>query len=537
MHCLLYARVSTDKQAEKDLSIPAQLQIMREHARKQGWSVIGQYIDEGESARTADRPELKRLLKYCQQHKGVDIVLVHKIDRLARNLIDHATIKAVLKRRGIRLVSVSEPFDDGPVGQLMENIIASISEWYSANLGEEIKKAAYAKLQRGQWPHQPPLGYRSVRDEDKRVQHVEDAVTAPLVRQAFELYATGEHSLGSLAEEMAERGLRTSLGKRFSEQMMKNLLTRQFYVGKILWKGQEYQGAHSSLVPSDLFYRVQDVLQARHADTGEKGRLHFLLRGTACCATCGQRLTAERHARGEYYRCQTASECDEPYVPVRLLEEQLEAMYGRLEPAEEVLQLVKLEIQTIVDERDRVAAKDVSTLKRLIASVETKELKLVDELVSGRVSRELYGKLSQRYANDRRGAEARLAQLDVNFQDPLDFFDKCMTVARTLRHLHDTFEGRERKMLVRAVFKRIDIHDREVVGATLNPPFGFFTGGEGQGAGLFEDPPCGGTWKEKFEQLVAYTLSPDFSDMQRLINKLVGADDTDEDEKNELLAA
>ena len=149
MDCVLYARVSTERQAERDLSIPAQLQIMREYAKKQGWFVSGHYVDEGESARTADRPELKRLLHYCQKHRDVNVVLIHKIDRLARNVVDYATIKAVLKRRGIRLVSVVEQFDEGPVGQLMENIIASISEWYSANLGEEIKKGAHAKVQRG----------------------------------------------------------------------------------------------------------------------------------------------------------------------------------------------------------------------------------------------------------------------------------------------------------------------------------------------------------------------------------------------------
>jgi len=134
MNCLLYARVSTDKQAQKDLSIPAQIAAMREYAKRNGWKVIGHFIDEGESAKTANRPELKKLLNYCKENKGVDIVIIHKIDRLARNLIDYATIKAILKQKGIRLISVSEPFDDNPIGRLLENIIASISEWYSANL-------------------------------------------------------------------------------------------------------------------------------------------------------------------------------------------------------------------------------------------------------------------------------------------------------------------------------------------------------------------------------------------------------------------
>ena len=88
MNTLLYARVSTDKQAQKDLSIPAQIEAMKEFAKKNGWKVIGHYIDEGESAKTANRPELKKLIRYCKENKNVDIVIVHKIDRLARNLID-----------------------------------------------------------------------------------------------------------------------------------------------------------------------------------------------------------------------------------------------------------------------------------------------------------------------------------------------------------------------------------------------------------------------------------------------------------------
>ena len=88
MNTLLYARVSTDKQAQKDLSIPAQIQAMKEFAKKNGWRVIGHFIDEGESAKTANRPELKKLIQYCKENKNVDMVIVHKIDRLARNLID-----------------------------------------------------------------------------------------------------------------------------------------------------------------------------------------------------------------------------------------------------------------------------------------------------------------------------------------------------------------------------------------------------------------------------------------------------------------
>ena len=84
MNCLLYARVSTDKQAQKELSIPAQVDAMKNYAGRNGWKVISHFIDKGESAKTANRPQLKSLIEHCKENKDVDIILVHKIDRLAR---------------------------------------------------------------------------------------------------------------------------------------------------------------------------------------------------------------------------------------------------------------------------------------------------------------------------------------------------------------------------------------------------------------------------------------------------------------------
>src|SRR5687767_1372693 len=122
MNCILYARVSTDKQA--DLSIPAQLEAMRAYAHQHHWAVSEEFIEPGASAKTADRPALQQLLARVRNPKiHTDVVVVHKIDRLARNVYDHATIKALLKQRNIQLASVVENVDDTVPGQLVENIM------------------------------------------------------------------------------------------------------------------------------------------------------------------------------------------------------------------------------------------------------------------------------------------------------------------------------------------------------------------------------------------------------------------------------
>ena len=159
MNCAVYARVSTEKQAEKELSIPAQLQAMHDYARQRGWVIVEEFLEPGVSARTTGRPALQALLSRCKSADGrLDVVLVHKIDRLARNVYDHATIRALLQAHSIKLASVVENMDDSVSGQLVENIMASIAQFYSGNLSEEVKKGMRQKVLKGGWPHLPPRG-------------------------------------------------------------------------------------------------------------------------------------------------------------------------------------------------------------------------------------------------------------------------------------------------------------------------------------------------------------------------------------------
>lgn len=546
MNCLLYARVSTDKQAQKELSIPAQVDAMKEYASKNKWKIIGTFEDKGESAKTANRPELKRLIQHCKENKQVDIVIVHKIDRLARNLVDYATIKAILKQKGIRLVSVSEPFEDNPVGQLLENIIASISEWYSANLGEEIKKSNGAKLKRGEWPHRPPFGYKSIKGEGNRVKHVPDEKTAPLVRIAFELFSTGNYSLKTLSEEMGDRGLKTKYGRIYSTENIKKLLAKRFYIGKLVWNGKEHPGIHESIIRPDLFYRVQEVLKNRSSDTGEKGKLQFLLRGVAFCQVCGQRLTGEVHPRGSYYRCLPnlhKKKCAQSYAPVSLLDSQLEALYSRLQPPQKLLKLLRLEMHQITQRRKKIADREVKGLKKTIGDLENREMKLLDEKLVGRVPQEVYDRLEAQYQEKRKTAEARLSQLEVDYADPLDFLDKSILVASMLLPLHQRFDFEQRKNLLRAVFEKIYVQEKVLMGVKLNPPFSFLLGDDIDKVfknpfsedtcrdkqiyppmvkqNVFKNNPTGGTKEDIFEQMLNFTLDEKYLSIKEQIEVLV----------------
>jgi DNA invertase Pin-like site-specific DNA recombinase len=235
MNCILYARVSTDKQAEKDLSMPAQLQLMRDYARQHDWTVVEEFLEPGASAITAQRPELQRLLARVKDGEPkVDVVVVHKLDRMARNIEDHVAIRASLKRADVRLASVAENVDESVSGQLVENIMASIAQFYSANLGEEARKGMRQKVLKGGWPHKPPRGYVTVRNEDGRGSRLElHRRDSALMRSAFELYATGHYSVKALAQRLANDGLTAKSGRPVAMSYLRRLLANPFYAGRI----------------------------------------------------------------------------------------------------------------------------------------------------------------------------------------------------------------------------------------------------------------------------------------------------------------
>ena len=167
MKAVIYLRVSTKEQAEEGYSIPAQAGACRRFIADRGWELADEYVDRGESARTADRPQLQAMLARLAEDPGIEALVVHKLDRLARNLEDHAAVRAALREAGVQLHSVTESLEDSASGKLVEGILASIAEFYSANLGQEIRKGMDQKAAQGGWPVRAPFGYRNVRRDDR----------------------------------------------------------------------------------------------------------------------------------------------------------------------------------------------------------------------------------------------------------------------------------------------------------------------------------------------------------------------------------
>jgi DNA invertase Pin-like site-specific DNA recombinase len=213
-----------------------------------------------------------RLLKYVAT-EPVDYVIVHKVDRLARNRADDVAITLAIRQAGAQLVSCTENIDETPSGALLHGIMSSIAEFYSRNLANEVIKGLKQKAKTGGTPGRVPPGYFNVinREAGRELRTVEvDSERAPLVRWAFETYATGEHTLVQLTDELEAMGL-TSLptAKRASAPLSRSTINRMlrnpYYMGYVTYQGVRYEGSHEPLVSKATWFMVQAVLDAHNA--------------------------------------------------------------------------------------------------------------------------------------------------------------------------------------------------------------------------------------------------------------------------------
>ena len=197
MRVAIYARVSSERQAEKELSIPAQIKALQKYALDRDWEVVAEFVDEAESARSANRPAFKRMIAACKStDKPFDAILVWKLSRFARNREDSVIYKSLLKSRDISVVSMNEQVDESPAGYLLEGIIEVIDEFYSTNQAQDTLRGMKENAGRGfRNGGVTPFGYKRAaltREEATKSTLEPDENEAPIVVRGFDLAFQGK---------------------------------------------------------------------------------------------------------------------------------------------------------------------------------------------------------------------------------------------------------------------------------------------------------------------------------------------------------
>jgi DNA invertase Pin-like site-specific DNA recombinase len=338
MNVVIYCRVSSKEQVE-GTSLESQEIACRDHARRNNLNVMQVFVDRGESAKFADRPQLLEMLAFCgnRQH-AIEELLVWKVDRLARNVGDHFSIKAGLLKHGVQVVSVTEPIDAKPEGKLLETILAGFAQFDNDVRAARTVQGMRRKIQEGIFPWQPPLGYKGAAQPGNKKTEPDqpDQPAFGILQQGWLEFATGRYTKVQVLRLLTSRGLRTRAGKPLSNQAIDCLFQNSYYVGLIRdpWSREELPGSHLPMVSKEMFEAAQQVIARRNRTIPHVAvRPEFPLRSFVRCGNCESKLSGS-FSRGRskvypYYHCLSRT-CDaHGYYPLSEVHDEFAGFLAR----------------------------------------------------------------------------------------------------------------------------------------------------------------------------------------------------------------
>ncbi len=476
--------------ADEGYSIPAQRDGCYRKAKQLEAEVVQEFVGPAQSASNGLYPALRDALAFVTEHGDIDYLIVFRLDRFARDELTQFAALAELRAAGVKLVSVTEQVDETPQGMLSMGILGAVNAYRSRDDARKITEGRVKKAREGGTPARAPLGYvnRKRWDGANDIRWVEvDPERSPHVQWAFQAYATGEWPLKALTEELAERGLTTRptpkrpAGK-VTKSVLHGILKNSYYVGKVVFKGIEYQGNHPPLVTPDLFDQVQQVLTAHNVAGEKQWRWEHYLKGTVFCAICGSRLIFTKCSGNggvyDYFVCgrrHHGDGCELPYLPVHRVEHDVSDYY---------LRQVKLDAEQVAD----IEPKLIEMFRHLTGYQQREVIrcrKVVDDILGQRdqvvedhlanpraIPLDVLEKKQQKLSEQLKAAEKQLAAAERKVdqsEEGLRLAQKGLSdSSRTYRDA----DPQTRRQWNQAFFTKLYVGPKGITGSELTDEFG-----------------------------------------------------------------
>jgi site-specific DNA recombinase len=395
---LIYLRVSTKDQVE-NFSLSTQRTACIEHCKRQGWTAVVEF-EEAISAKNTDRPRFQAMLDHCKKHyPRVAAVVVYQVSRFSRNTADYTTVSKQLRDLGVRLCSVTEPFDNtSPAGMMMENLLASFAQFDNDVRRDRTITGMHAAIRAGKWVNAPPIGY--LHSETAPGGLVLDPERAPMIRQAFEMYRDG-YTKAEIRTKLNTAGLTMPRsGRPLSPQQVDKMLRSPVYAGwiKNAW-GITARGAFQAVISDDLISSVQAKMASKPQRAAEPTRslesADFPLRVFVKCEACGKGLTGSfATGRGgkryAHYFCRTSGCRRVKFRRDDLHEHFIEMLYGLYPKGGGWDRLFQNVLKDVWQERHTKQERAHKANLKARAALEEKQQRLIDLLVSSAISERVY---------------------------------------------------------------------------------------------------------------------------------------------------
>lgn len=379
MDAVIYVRVSTDDQAKMGTSLATQETECRTWCKHNGYEVTHVFVEAGESAKTADRPQFLALVDWCRKYKPAACV-VWKYDRWARNSTDHGIYEAALIKSGTKLVSATEPASDDPAGRLLVTMLSAMAQFDNEVRSQRVRTAMRAVAQRGGWITCAPFGYRCSR-----------AGTLPILIPHPDKAAAALDMFTGIAEGRRNVVQTIAIARewKLSANACREMLKKPVYAGFLcddMTDQREVETAFPGIVSRPIWDRVQDVLAGRRVTVGAylKQRDEFPLRGLLICHACGRHITSGwskgRGCKYPYYACR----CGQARVRAEVVHQSwLDLLAANAKEFNAHLDVFTAHVDAVLAERmtagHKIWRKSISELKRL----QDQRKRLMDAYVEG----------------------------------------------------------------------------------------------------------------------------------------------------------
>ncbi len=461
-----YIRVSTAKQGEKGVSLIEQKAAIERYAERNSYTIV-EWFEERETAASRGRPVFNRMLQLLRKRK-VRGVLIHKIDRSARNLKDWADLGELIDQ-GIEVHFANEGLDlHSRGGRLSADIQAVVAADYIRNLREESIKGLYGRLKQGIYPFSAPIGYQN--NGGGKVKTI-DPVTGPLVRQMFELYATGKYPLHRLRHEMAARGLRGIVGSELSLNGVSVILRNPFYMGiiRIRRNGQTYAGVHEPLITPALFATVEAVRMGKvpHRTTRHAYSFRKLIR----CGLCDHALIGESQKGRIYYRCQTKA-CPTKTIREDRIELAAAELFARMELPAEVARILREKLEGSREDVNRKRKDEQVAMMLQLQNNKERLHRLTDAYLDRIVDEPVYRERRESLLMEQKRVEERLGELNQHSDAAAERTRKFLELAESLKSSYAGANSEEKRVLIEMFTSNRALNQRKLV---LEPVFEYVT--------------------------------------------------------------
>lgn len=288
MTVAIYVRVSTEEQAKEGFSISAQKEKLKAFCKVHDWNDYKFYVDEGISAKDLNRDQLKLMLKHIEQGI-IDTVLVYRLDRLTRSVLDLYNLLDIFEKYNCKFRSATEVYDTSTaMGRMFITLVAAMAQWERENLGERVRMGQIEKARQGYYSAPAPFGYDKV--NDKLVINQDEArVFLDMVEKIEEGY-----SLRQLADYLDDSGYPPVRGYKWHIGSIKTMLHNPVYYGSFTWLGELIENTHEGIITKERFDHLQKLLKDRELKKKRKVNSFFVYQMKLICPTCGNHLTSER---------------------------------------------------------------------------------------------------------------------------------------------------------------------------------------------------------------------------------------------------